>query len=116
MFAKFSVRKPLTIVIAVILIVILGGISFTKMTTDLLPSMDLPYVAVINDLSRRQPRKGGNRRHQALEQALATTSGVEAITSVSSENSSMVLLYTYYLIQPAHDRNERQYRHGGGLF
>ena len=92
MFAKFSVRKPLTIVIAVILIVILGGISFTKMTTDLLPSMDLPYVAVINDLSRRQPRKGGNRRHQALEQALATTSGVEAITSVSSENSSMVLL------------------------
>lgn len=92
MFAKFSVRKPLTIVIAVILIVILGGISFTKMTTDLLPSMDLPYVAVITTYPGASPEKVETGVTKPLEQTLATTSGVENITSVSSENSSMVLL------------------------
>ena len=92
MFAKFSVRKPLTIVIAVILIVILGVISFTKMTPDLLPSMDLPYVAVITTYPGASPEKVETGVTKPLEQALATTSGVESITSVSSENSSMVLL------------------------
>ncbi len=92
MFAKFSVRKPLTIVIAVILIVILGGISFTKMTTDLLPNMDLPYVAVITTYPGASPEKVETGVTKPLEQTLATTSGVENITSVSSENSSMVLL------------------------
>ena len=46
MISKFSVKKPLTIFVAVILIIILGVISFNKMTTDLLPSMEFPYVIV----------------------------------------------------------------------
>ena len=42
MLARFSVKKPYTVVVAVVLVLILGVVSFTKMNTDLLPSMDLP--------------------------------------------------------------------------
>ena len=46
MIARFSVKKPYTVVVAVVLVLILGSVSFTKMNTDLLPSMDLPYAIV----------------------------------------------------------------------
>ena len=42
MFSKFSVKKPMTVIVAVLLVIILGVISFTSITTDMLPSMDLP--------------------------------------------------------------------------
>ena len=47
MLSKFSVKKPYTIVVSVILVILLGVISFTSMTTDLLPNMDLPYMIVV---------------------------------------------------------------------
>ncbi len=45
--SRFSVKKPYIVTVAVIIILILGGVSLTKMKTDLLPDMDLPYLAVI---------------------------------------------------------------------
>ncbi len=47
MLSKISVKKPYTVVVAVVLILILGFVSFTNMTTDLLPSMNLPYAIVM---------------------------------------------------------------------
>ena len=47
MISKFSVKKPYTVIVAVVLVIILGVVSFTKMSTDLLPSMDLPYAIVM---------------------------------------------------------------------
>ena len=47
MLAKFSVKKPYTVVVAVIVVLLLGIISFMGMQTDLLPSIDLPYAVVM---------------------------------------------------------------------
>ncbi len=92
MFSKFSVKKPFTVFVSVILVIILGIISFTGMTTDLLPKIDLPYVIVITTYPGASPEKVEESVTKPLEQVLATTSGVENINSVSSENSSMVMI------------------------
>ena len=42
MLSKFSVKKPFTVVVAVIMVFILGAVSFMNMTTDLLPNIELP--------------------------------------------------------------------------
>ena len=42
MLSRLSVKRPMTIFICVVLALILGVMSFINMTTDLLPSMDLP--------------------------------------------------------------------------
>ena len=47
MLSRFSVKRPYIIVVAVIVALILGGVSLSKMKTDLYPEMDLPYLAVI---------------------------------------------------------------------
>ena len=92
MLSKFSVKKPFTVFVSVILVVLLGVISFTKMTTDLLPSMDLPYVVVMTTYPGASPEKVELAVTKPLEQSLATTSGVKNINSISSENSSIIIL------------------------
>ena len=92
MLSKFSVKKPFTVFVSVILVVLLGVISFTKMTTDLLPSMDLPYVVVMTTYPGASPEKVELAVTKPLEQSLATTSGVKNINSISSENSSVIIL------------------------
>ena len=47
MFSKFSVKKPYTVIVGIVLVLILGFISVTKMSADLLPSMNMPYALVI---------------------------------------------------------------------
>ena len=92
MISKFSVKKPFTVFVSVILVIILGIVSFTGMTTDLLPKIDLPYVIVMTTYPGASPEKVEESVTKPLEQVLATTSGIENINSVSSENSSMIML------------------------
>lgn len=92
MLSKFSVKKPFTVVVAVIMILLLGGISFTKMTTDLLPSLNLPYVIVMTTYPGASPEKVETGVTKPLEKTLATTSGIKNINSISSENSSVIIL------------------------
>lgn len=92
MLSKFSVKKPLTVFVAVILVMLMGVISFTNMQTDLLPSLDLPYVAVITAYPGASPEKVEQAVTKPLEKGLSTTSGIKEVQSISSENTSMVIL------------------------
>ncbi len=88
----FSVRKPYTVAVCVILIIILGVISFMNMTTDLLPSLNLPYILVITPFPGASPEKVELSVTKPIESMLSTISGLEEMNSVSGENSSMVIL------------------------
>lgn len=92
MVSKYSVKKPLTVIVTAVLVGILGIISFTKMTTDLLPEMDLPYVIVMTTYPGASPEKVESSVTKPLEQTLATTSGIKNINSISSENASIVMI------------------------
>lgn len=92
MFSKFSVKKPYTVFVAVILIILLGVISFMNMTTDLLPKMDLPYAIIMTTYVGASPEKVETTVTKPLEQSMATVSNIKNVSSVSSENSSVVVL------------------------
>ena len=44
---KFSVKKPLTVFVAVLAVIILGVVAYLKMTPDLMPNMNFPYVIIV---------------------------------------------------------------------
>ncbi|MEE1313324.1 MAG: efflux RND transporter permease subunit [Lachnospiraceae bacterium] len=92
MIEKFSVRKPYTVIVAVILVIILGVVSFTKMQTDLLPNMNLPYVLVMTTYGGASPEEVEETVTKTVEQSLASVSGLSNMTSQSSENLSLVTL------------------------
>ena len=84
MLSKISVKKPYTVVVAVVLILILGFVSFTNMTTDLLPSMNLPYAIVMTTYVGASPEEVETAVTKPIESAMATVSNIQNISSVSS--------------------------------
>ena len=92
MLSKFSVKKPYTVLVAVVLAVVLGVVSFTRMTTDLLPNLSLPYVIVMTTYPGASPETVETVVTKPVESSMATVSNIESISSVSSENYSMVIL------------------------
>lgn len=92
MLGRFSVKKPYTVLVAVVLAVVLGVVSFTKMTTDLLPNISLPYVIVMTSYPGASPETVEMVVTKPVEASMATVSNIEGISSVSSENYSMVIL------------------------
>ena len=92
MLGKYSVKKPYTVVVGVILVIVLGVISFTNMTTDLLPNMDFPYVIVYTTYVGATPEQVEDEVTRPMEAAFATLTDINEITSTSSDNLSLVVL------------------------
>ena len=92
MISKFSVKKPYTVIVAVVLVIILGIVSFTKMTTDLLPSMELPYAIVMTTYQGASPGDCGNDSYKTSGTINGNDSNIKEVNSISSENMSMVIL------------------------
>ena len=90
--SKFSVRNPLTVFMAVIVAIVLGIVSYTRMTPDLMPSIDLPYVVVVTSYAGATPEKVETVVSKPIEQSMGTLDGIKNITSTSSENVSMIML------------------------
>ncbi len=90
--AKHCVKKPYTIFVAVIAIMVIGVTSLLRMKTDLLPDMSLPYLMIITTDPGASPEKVEKEVTAPMEAALGTVTGVENITSTSAENYSMITL------------------------
>lgn len=92
MFSKFSVKKPYTVLVGVILVLVLGYVSFTKMSADLLPDINLPYVVIMTTYVGASPESVEMTVTSPVESAMATVSNIEGIQSMSAENYSVVIL------------------------
>ena len=89
---KFSVKKPLTVFVAVIAVLVLGVVAFLKMTPDLLPNMDFPYVVIVTTYPGATPEKVEAEISKPMEQSMSTLEHIKEISSTSSENVSMLTL------------------------
>ncbi len=89
---KFSVKKPLTVFVAVIAILVLGVVAYLKMTPDLLPNMNFPYIMIMTTYPGASPEKVEAEVSKPMEQAMSTLEHIKEVSSTSSENYSVVLL------------------------
>lgn len=92
MIPKYSVKRPYTVLVAVVLVIVLGVVSLTRMTTDLLPPMNLPYVIVVTTDVGASPEEVEKDVTSPIEAAMATTSNINNVSSMSYDNYSMVIL------------------------
>ena len=90
--SRFSVKKPYTVIVGIVLVIILGFVSLSKMSTDLLPSMNMPYALVITSYAGASPEQVESVVTEPIESAMASTSNIKNISSSSSNNLSMVIL------------------------
>ena len=90
--AGFSVKKPLTVFVAVLGIIVLGVVAYLKMTPDLLPNMDFPYVIIVTSDPGASPESVEQAITKPMEQSMSTLDKIKDVTSTSQNSVSMVLL------------------------
>ena len=90
--AKFSVKKPLTVFVVVLAVIVLGVVSYLKMTPDLIPNMDFPYVIIVTTDPGASPEAVESDITKPMEQSMATLDQIKEVTSTSKNSVSMVLL------------------------
>ena len=92
MISKYSVKRPYTVLVAVVLVIVLGAVSLSKMTTDLLPDMSFQYALVITTDMGASPEQVESDVTAPIESAMATTSNIKNISSISYNSYSIVTL------------------------
>lgn len=92
MISKYSVKRPYTVLVAVVLVIVLGVVSLSKMTTDLLPDMSFQYALVITTDMGASPEQLESDVTAPIESAMATTSNIKNISSISYNSYSIVTL------------------------
>ena len=89
---KFSVKKPFTVLVAVIMVLMLGFVSISNMQTNLLPDVSTPYLMVVTVYPGASPERVESEVSDVMQNALGTVAGVEKITATSAENYSLLLM------------------------
>ena len=89
---KFSVKKPFTVLVAVIMVLMLGFVSIRNMQTNLLPDVSTPYLMVVTVYPGASPERVESEVSDVIQNALGTVAGVQKITATSAENYSLLLM------------------------
>jgi len=89
---KFSVRHPVTILMFIGVLLVLGAVSLSRMGLDLLPQMTYPAVTVVTRYENVAPEDIEQLVTKPIESVVSTVSGVKKVTSQSLEGVSLVIV------------------------
>ena len=87
---SFSVKRPIFTTMVTLILVILGGVSLSRLQIDMLPNIELPTLSIRTEYEGASPEVMERLVTQIIEEIVATVPGVEEITSTSSEGQSTV--------------------------
>lgn len=90
MIAKASVNRPVLTTIVFLIIILIGAVSFQRLSIDFMPSVEYPTITVSASYGNVGPQEIEELITRPLEESLAAVQGVEEISSTSSEGSSRV--------------------------
>ncbi len=89
--SKLSVKRPVTITMIVLIMVLIGAISLTELPIDLFPEIEVPVAVVVTSYSGTGPQEMENLITRQIEGAIATVVNIDTVSSISSEGSSIVI-------------------------
>ncbi|MEZ4601029.1 MAG: efflux RND transporter permease subunit [Syntrophotaleaceae bacterium] len=87
---RFSVSRPVFTTMVTLIVIVLGGISLSRLKTDLLPQIELPTLSITTEYEGASPEVMERLVTRIVEEIVATVPGVEELASRSSEGSSRV--------------------------
>ena len=91
--ADFSIRYPVTVLMLCLCLLVLGGISLTRIPLVLTPDIDFPGVFVQVPYANATPGQVQESITRPLEEVLATIPDVQRMVSRSSANQAMIQMF-----------------------
>ncbi|HRS20417.1 MAG TPA: efflux RND transporter permease subunit [Clostridia bacterium] len=93
---KISIKKPVTVFVAMAVILILGIVSLTQMEMALTPKIDVPVVLVMSQYSGAGPEEVESLVTEIIEGAVANVENIDTISSTSTDGMSVVVAQFKY--------------------
>lgn len=93
---KFVLKRPITAILSIVCLLVFGYQSLTGMSMELTPDMDMSMMILFTSYSGASPDDVNELITKPLEDAVSTLSGLDSISSTSSEGSSMIMLEYEY--------------------
>jgi HAE1 family hydrophobic/amphiphilic exporter-1 len=94
--SDFSVERPVTITMIVLAIILIGSISLSNLSLELLPDTDMPFLMIRTSYDGASPEEIEESVTKVIEESAATLDGLDSLSSTSSEGSSLVSLEMEY--------------------
>lgn len=88
--AQGSVRRPILTFVIFLAIIIIGAVSLSRLSIDLMPEITYPTISVVTSYGNVGPEEMEQMVTRPIEEALAAVQGVQELTSTSSEGRSVV--------------------------
>lgn len=90
--SRFSIRRPVFTIVTMLVILILGGVSLTKIPVTLIPNLNPPIGVVVTNYSGASPIEVNEKLTKPLESQFSTLPGIESVSSTSQEGANFILL------------------------
>lgn len=90
--SEFSIKRPVTIFMAIIAVIIFGIVSYSRLNLDMLPNINVPMIMVNTQYQGAGPNDIEENLTKPLEAVIGTVSNVKEIKSISSEGSSVIMI------------------------
>ena len=90
--AAISIKRPVFASVLIIALTVVGAFSFTTLGLDRFPKVDFPTIVVTTRLPGAAPEEVETEITDKIEEAVNTISGIDELTSFSSENVSVVMI------------------------
>ncbi|HTM52022.1 MAG TPA: efflux RND transporter permease subunit [Bryobacteraceae bacterium] len=90
--AEVCIARPIFAVMLIMALVVVGGVSYTKLGIDRFPNVDLPIISVRTVLPGASPEEMESTITRRIEDAVATVEGIENIRSTSTDSQSILTI------------------------
>lgn len=90
--SNVSIKRPVTVTMIMLIVVLLGLVSLSKLSLDIYPEIEIPIAIVSTTYSGVGPQEIEELITKPIENVMGTVGGVIGISSTSSENSSLIIL------------------------
>ena len=88
---EISIKRPVAVLMCVLIVLVLGGVSLSKIPVDLMPDINLPIAIVSTGYAGVAPQEIENIVTKPIENSIATVNNIKSIQSISSEGNSIVI-------------------------
>lgn len=88
----YSVKKPITVIMGVLILIVLGIFSVTKLPLTLFPDISLPFVLTITEYQGASPETVEQDVTTKIESSVATIGNFKEVSSMSNEHFGISII------------------------
>jgi len=90
--SKISVKRPITVIMVTLIVIIMGIVSFSRLAVDLFPNIEFPISVVVTSFDGAGPKEIEKMVAKPIEESLSTLEGLEKLNTYAMNGTALTVL------------------------